>query len=201
MKPITLPTLPSPLQWLGEPADWNVKDAGLTLTAGRETDLFRDPGGAPARANAPALLFPVGGDFVLSARVTVGFRATFDAGVLLIFESGSSWAKLCFERSPQGEPAIVSVVTKGVSDDANAMTRPGPIHLRIARLSGAYAFHASDTGEHWELIRYFSLSATHPDANLRVGFLTQSPTGEGCTATFSDIAFERRTLEDIRSGV
>ena len=201
MKPITLPTLPSPLQWLGEPADWNVKGEGLTLTAGRETDLFRDPGGAPARANAPALLFPVGGDFVLSARVTVDFKATFDAGVLLLFESDSSWAKLCFERSPQGEPTVVSVVTKGVSDDANATTKTGPVYLRVARLGGAYALHASDTGGYWELVRYFSLSAARSGANLRVGFLAQSPTGEGCTATFSDITFERRTLEDLRSGV
>ena len=62
MEPIILPTLPAPLEWLGKPTDWQVEGERLTLTAGRETDLFRDPGGAPARANAPALLFPTDGD-------------------------------------------------------------------------------------------------------------------------------------------
>ena len=203
MEPIILPILPAPLEWLGEPAGWHVNGAELTLTAGRETDLFRDPGGAPARDNAPALLFHTDGDFVLSAKVAVAFKATFDAGVLLIFENGSSWAKLCFERSPQGEPTVVSVVTKGVSDDANAFVKPGPVYLRVARLGRAYAFHASDTGERWELVRYFSLSArpgTNSSMNPKVGFLAQSPMGEGCGATFSNIVFERRTLEDIRSG-
>ena len=124
--------------------------------------------------------------------------------MLLIFENDSSWAKLCFERSPQGEPTIVSVVTKGVSDDANAFVKPGPVYLRVARLGRAYAFHASDTGERWELVRYFSLAArsgTNSSINPRAGFLAQSPTGEGSAATFSDIVFERRTLEDVRSGV
>ena len=197
MEPITLPTLPAPLRWLGDPADWRVDGAELTLTAGRETDLFCDPGGKPPRRDAPALLFQTEGDFMLSAKVAVDFKATFDAGVLLIFEDDSSWAKLCFERSPQGEPTIVSVVTKTLSDDANAMTKPGPVYLRISRLGRAYAFHASNEGEQWELIRHFSLSAS---ANPSVGFLAQSPTGEGCTATFSDVNFQRRTLEDIRSG-
>ena len=56
MESITLPTLPAPLTWLGDPADWRVDGAGLTLTAGRETDLFYDPGGkppTPGRARAP----------------------------------------------------------------------------------------------------------------------------------------------------
>ena len=200
MGPIILPALPAPLVWLGKPADWRVKGEGLTLAAGRETDLFRDPGGAPPRDNAPALLLPTDGDFVLSAKVTVNFKATFDAGVLLLFENGSSWAKLCFERSPQGEPTVVSVVTKGVSDDANAFVKPGPVYLRVARLGRAYAFHASDKGERWELVRYFSLSA-RSDTNPKVGFLAQSLTGEGSAATFSDIVFERRTLEDYRSSL
>jgi hypothetical protein len=33
-----------------------------------------------------------------------------------------------------------------------------------------------------------------------MGFLAQSPTGNGCTAFFRDIRFEERLLEDIRSG-
>jgi hypothetical protein len=36
--------------------------------------------------------------------------------------------------------------------------------------------------------------------NTHMGFLAQSPTGNGCTASFREIRFEERLLEDIRSG-
>jgi hypothetical protein len=32
------------------------------------------------------------------------------------------------------------------------------------------------------------------------GFSVQSPTGDSCTATFSEIRYEARKLKDIRSG-
>jgi hypothetical protein len=35
---------------------------------------------------------------------------------------------------------------------------------------------------------------------MRVGFLTQSPTGDGCTARFSDVVFVPATLLDPRDG-
>ena len=44
-------------------------------------------------------------DFRLSARVTVDFRATFDAGVLLLWLDEAHWAKLCFEYTPDGRLA------------------------------------------------------------------------------------------------
>jgi hypothetical protein len=76
---------------------------------------------AESMLNAATLLGgPPDGDFQFSARVTVGFESAFDAGVLLLWLDERRWAKLCFEFSPAGEPMIVSVVCRGVSDDANA---------------------------------------------------------------------------------
>jgi hypothetical protein len=60
----------------------------------------------------------------------------------------------------------------------------------------AYAFHHSADGRRWDLVRYFSLA----DEDGEVGFLAQSPTGEGCLARFEDIVFEPRMLTDLRSG-
>ncbi|WP_208867453.1 DUF1349 domain-containing protein [Streptomyces himastatinicus] len=37
---------------------------------------------------------PPAGDFQLSARVSVGFSSTFDAGVLLLWIDERHWAKL-----------------------------------------------------------------------------------------------------------
>ena len=198
MDQISIPSIPDLLHWLNPPAEWDLSpQAQLTITAPAKTDWFIDPQGAVEIANAPVLLFSFSEPCTLSAQVSVKHVSTYDAGVLLVYESPSSWAKLCLELSPQGRPMIVSVVTKGVSDDCNAFPVNGPMYLRISRLEKAYAFHASEDGVGWHLIRYFRLEDS-PDT--QIGFLAQSPTGSGCTVTFKNLRFEQRLLENIRSG-
>jgi len=168
------------------------------MSADPRTDLFVDPAGGGPVLNAPMLLGATDGDFVLSARVSAQLRATFDAGALMIHAGERTWAKLALERSPQGQAMIVSVVTRGVSDDANGAVVAGDTAwLRVARIAEACALHASADGERWDLVRHFALEA--PDG-LAAGFLAQSPTGDGCTATFDDVRFAARTLGDLRDG-
>ena len=196
---IVLPSIPAPLSWDLPPDAFKNTEGGLAITAGPRTDMFISPGGDAETLNAPRLLFVPQGDFMLSARVTVEFGATFDAGVLLLYAGERSWAKLCFEYSPQRQPMIVSVVTQGFSDDANAYVVAGnQTFLRVTRLGRAFAFHASEDGKYWNLIRNFTLEQP---AQVAAGFVAQSPTGEGCTATFADIAYTPERLADLRSGV
>lgn len=173
-------------------------DGPLSLTAGPRTDWFVDPATGEAKLDARTFLEPVEGDFLLSARVECEFVSTFDAGVLALRHDERTWAKLCFEFSPQSEPMVVSVVTRGLSDDANStVVGANAVWLRVARIGRAHAFHYSTDGEYWHLVRHFALA---PDGKLEAGFLAQSPLGEGCTATFSQIRFSPETLTDIRSG-
>ncbi|MCW2940903.1 MAG: hypothetical protein JWN00_3888 [Actinomycetia bacterium] len=196
-----VPGLPTRLCASGEKADWVFDEASemLTVTAGPDTDMFVDPADGAATLTAPRLTGAVEGDFQLSARVRVGFGSVYDAGVLSLQADDRHWAKLCFEYSPQRTPMVVSVVTRGVSDDANGFVVEGDeVLLRISRLGAAYAFHASvDGGRFWQLIRYFDLDTTRP---VEVGFEAQSPTGPGCTVTFSQISFLPNRLADLRDG-
>ncbi len=198
--PVILFGIPAPLRWDLPPVAWSGDgDRPLTITAGPRTDLFVNPQGNEATLNAPRLLFTPQGDYTLSARVTVDFAATFDAGVLLLYADERRWAKICFEFSPQRQPMVVSVVTRGDSDDANAFTVAGnQVFLRIARLGRAFAFHASGDGAVWQMIRHFTLG---DEGGVQAGFLSQSPTGAGCTATFDAIRFTAERLADLRSGV
>jgi regulation of enolase protein 1 (concanavalin A-like superfamily) len=182
----------------------------VTVSAQPHSDIFIDPGGGPADAgaavnaesmlNAVTLLgdVPVG-DFQLSARVTVGFASTFDAGVLLLWLDERRWAKLCFEFSPAGEPMVVSVVCRGVSDDANAFAVGGrSVWLRVSRVDRVYAYHASLDGTAWQMIRVFVLDdETSCD---KIGFEGQSPTGDGCSVIFDEIRFLPERLADLRDG-
>lgn len=160
--------------------------------------MFVNPGDGTETLSGPRLLGRVVGDYSLSARVTVAFRSDFDAGVLLLWAHERLWAKLCFEFSPQREPMVVSVVTRGVSDDCSSFVMDGNVvSLRVARLGRAFAFHASTDGRNWRLVRYFALEQ---GLDPRVGFLAQSPRGEGCSVRFEEIALRPGRLSDIRSG-
>jgi regulation of enolase protein 1 (concanavalin A-like superfamily) len=187
------------LRWLGEPAGARLEPDGVEITAGTATDWFVDPGGSAPVMNAPALVGSPDGDFLLSARVAVEFLSTFDAGALVLFDDQRSWAKLCFEYSPQREPMVVSVVTHGVSDDCNSfVVEADDVWLRVARVGLAFAFHASTDGANWGLIRHFALPV---EDTLLVGFEAQSPLGTGCRASFTQVRYDAQTLSDLRSGV
>jgi regulation of enolase protein 1 (concanavalin A-like superfamily) len=196
---LSLGAIPATLQWSNPPQEWQVtKEGALIFTAGERTDLFSDPEGAPLVNNSPRLTFKPEDPFILSAKVAVDFEAWGDAGALLIYRSDISYAKLCFEFSHLKQPTIVSVVTRGTSDDCNSIPVDGnESYLRLAKLDRSFAFHYSTDGQVWHLIRYFTLE--NP-GEVVIGFTVQSPMGRSCTASFSEITYSTQRLEDIRSG-
>jgi regulation of enolase protein 1 (concanavalin A-like superfamily) len=200
MAAFRLPAVPALLEWRLEPVEWAVEEGGgLSIRSGEKTDLFFDPRGGVKSDAAPAALFtPPDRSFTLSALVSAGFASTYDAGVLHVRAADDRWAKLCFEYSPQGERMVVSVVTRGLSDDCNSVVIPGAsVYLRVAHGEAATAFHYSLDGARWSFVRYFSLGSSD---GLRVGFSSQSPTGKGCRAHFSEIRYREGFPADLRSG-
>ena len=204
MTMVTVPGLPFALASEGTPpCRWAVRRDALVLAGAAGSDLFVDPAGDPAGGGVPPdagrlLGTPPDGDFTLAARVTVGFRSTYDAGVLLVHAGERRWAKLCFEFSPQRRPTAVTVVTRQTSDDCNSVEAPAStMWLRAARTGRAWAFHVSADGRWWRLVRYFALGG---DDGARIGFLAQSPAGAGCTATFDRITLRQGAPADLRDG-
>lgn len=182
------------------------EEAGAVLAAApAHTDLYINPGGmdsanAETMLNAATLLgLPPSGDFQFSARVSVSFQSQYDAGVLLLWADETHWGKFCFEFSPASSPMVVSVVTRGLSDDANAFVVPDhTAWLRVSRIDRVYAYHASTDSTTWQLVRVFHLGVDV--AGHRIGFEAQSPTGDGCTVTFDHIIFTSQRLADLRDG-
>jgi regulation of enolase protein 1 (concanavalin A-like superfamily) len=152
----------------------------VVAAAPAHTNLYLNPGGADAAdagsmINAATLLgTPPSGDFQFSARISVDFRARYDAGVLLLW-------------------------VDDVSDDANAFVVPGrSVWLRVSRVDRVYSFHASTDATTWRLVRVFSLGDAVADH--QIGLEAQSPTGDGCTVTFDQIGFIQQRLQDLRDG-
>ena len=185
------------LVWHPAPVSVVATGTAVTVGVGPLTDLFADPGGGAPVVSATRSVVPVpAGRFQLTARVQVEFASAFDAGVLLLWGDERHWAKLCFEYSPDAEPMAVSVVTRGVSDDANGFVVDGNLAwLRVSRREDVYAFHASVDGAHWQLVRVFALPGV-----TSVGLLAQSPTGRGCVVRFDRISLTPTTWTDLRDG-
>ena len=180
--------IPGPLEWKNTPLTSAVDGSGaLSITAGKQTNWFISPLDGDKSENSPKLLFKPAEDFVLSAKVTVDFQSQWDAGTLVLYANDTVWAKLCFEMSIEKQPTIVSVVTRGLSDDNNSIAIHGnTVYLKIAKVGQGIFFYASTDGKKWTTIRAFSLL---PAQQILAGFSSQSPLGEKCKTVFSEIEY------------
>ena len=197
MDDLSFPGVPFALEWLRPPAESNAEPDRLVVSAPAQTDWFIDPISARTVHTAPVLVGTAPtGDFTWEAHVVLDGDAMFDAAGLFVYDDDDHWAKLAVEVTAAG-PTIVSVVTDTFSDDCNStVLAERSASLRLARVGEAIAFHASDGGGRWELVRVFRPRSAAP----RIGFVCQAPTGAGCTGTFDAIAFSARSLGDIRDG-
>ncbi|MGW6541157.1 DUF1349 domain-containing protein [Streptomyces sp. NPDC055051] len=196
----TEPALPLALAWVTAPASWSLGGDGvLTVTAAPRTDLFTDPLDGTRRQDAAlALTAPPEGDWQWSARVRAGLRDAWDAGALVVHADDDHWAKLTVEQAPDGTAGVFSVVTRGRSDDAvGAPVTTDALWLRISRTGERYAFHSSEDGGTWRLVRQFTLGAPGP---VRVGIGAQSPVGEGCRADFDALRLTPTPLAHLFDG-
>ncbi len=199
----TVPGLPGPFAWQNTPLRWEslASTAGqsaespgtsLIITAGKNTDWFVSPFGDGKTDASPRLLFTPAQDFVLSAKVRVDFRSTWDAGVLVVYAGERLWAKLCLEKTAEGHASIVSVVTHDLSDDSTHFpVASGAVYLQVAKAGQAIFFYASEDGEKWTVVRAFTLGSVD---GVRAGFSAQSPNGEQCTATFTQIRYAAQKI-------
>jgi uncharacterized protein len=201
---ISLKAIPAQLEWINKPASVKVLGpSGIEITAGKDTDWFYSPNDGAIRNNSPWLVFEQTGDFALRAKVTVDFRSKWDAGTMVVYIDEQHWAKLCFEYSTAQKPTIVSVVTRGLSDDSNAFTLEGNTSwLQVARFGTAIFFYSSQDGKTWKVIRNFTLGTRESPMSkkLKVGFSSQSPAGEGCRSLFEEIKYRPTRLADIWTG-
>jgi regulation of enolase protein 1 (concanavalin A-like superfamily) len=190
----------TPLTWSNAPERWEpLPGGGLRIHAPAQTDFFQNPNGDPGRDSAPYLWLPVEGDFVAQARVQPAFASTYDAGALMVRHDERHWAKLCFESTDLGTRAAVSVVTNGVSDDANgADLDTDSLWLQIVRQGDLFGLHYSPDGQSWRMVRYFALPLPH---QVKVGLVAQSPVGPGTAVDIHSFTVESRRVANMRAGI
>lgn len=196
----------SDFKWLDESSVRFVDDA-MIIYAPAKTDYFIDGGESPSDDeklpdslnNAPYFYREVSGDFVLRVQVEHAFADTYDATVVMIMHDKTTWAKACWEKTDFDTHAVVSVVTNGVSDDANGCNLDSNVvWLQAVRVENSFAFHYSLDGKKFDMMRYFHLPVGE---TVKVGLLSQSPKGNGGDRVYRHFSLENKTAENIRAGV
>jgi regulation of enolase protein 1 (concanavalin A-like superfamily) len=191
---LRMPSLPGPFFWENKPIRVRQSVGHLLIEAGEKTDMFRDPNVTYNTDNAPKLLFVADSNFVLTAAIHHNFVSKWDGGAIVLKTDSLNWIKFCFEKDYTGQHRVVSVVTKGISDDCNSAAVTGnTVFYKVAKAGNVITLYYSLEGEHWFLIRHLVFDSSVP---LKVGFLAQSPTGKNCTVTFSDIHYSTRKIRD-----
>lgn len=187
------------LTWSNAPGRWDLwPDGKLRVSVSPRVDYFRNPNGQYVIDSAPFLWLAAAGDFVARVRVCPTFTSTYDAGALMVRHNETCWAKLCYEATDFGTHAVVSVVTNGLSDDANGVDLDvEALWLQVVRQDNVFALHYALDGQEWRMVRYFPLPVPR---EIKVGLVAQSPVGPGTTVDFSEFVVESRRIQDLRAG-
>ena len=187
------------LTWSPAPLNWEpLPGGGMRVLVPEKVDYFQDPTGVMSKDDAPYLSMPVSGDFVARAHVRPNWVTVWDAAALMVRHDEHTWAKLCFESTDIGTKAAVSVVTRGVSDDANgADLLVADVWLQVCRVGGQFGLHYALDGQSWRMVRVFSLDVPQ---QVRVGLVAQCPAGPGVAIDWLSFNVEQRTVTNIRAG-
>jgi regulation of enolase protein 1 (concanavalin A-like superfamily) len=188
----------SDMQWMNPPQSFEVVDSALRVTVSKGTDFFNNPEDSAVVGSAPYLYKEVAGDFIAKAIVQPDFSSQWNAVALFVHLDSLNWIKFAFENSDATGPSIVSVVTKGTSDDANGviLNKEKKVWLAIARKGNIYALHWSLDGENFKMTRLTSM----PNQEVvKIGIEAQSPVGDSATHQIHFFEIEKITTEDLRN--
>jgi regulation of enolase protein 1 (concanavalin A-like superfamily) len=196
---IKIKAVPHLFSWINKQKDYRIlSDDSVSITASKETDLFNDAESGSVAGNAPMLAFTPDDAFVLTAKATPDFKSAFDGGFLVVYVDQTHWAKLLFEKSHYGPFSVGSSVTNTYSDDSVNADIPGnEVYLRVTKSKEVFTFYYSLDGMKWRYIRFFYFPIK---GQLRIGFASQSPSGDQCTTVFSKIVYVPKASRDFWTG-
>ncbi len=177
-----------------------LRDQQLVIASQAKSDYFNEPDESAQFGNAPILLTPLNNrqPFTWTATIQPVFATTYDAGAIYLYVDQGQWLKFAFEQDERGNKRIVTVRTRGTSDDNNHdIISQEAIDLKISSDGKSIGFYYSTDHTNWQVVRVFKND--YPD-QLWLGISAQSPWGEGNKVTFSNCALTPGSVKDFRKG-
>jgi uncharacterized protein len=178
-----------------------VEGGKLVLRSNAKSDNFNDPDGKLSNSTAPVLLTKIDNSkpFTFTAKVTPAFIDTYDAGTMYVYLNNKWWFKFAFEKDERRRTRIVTVRTIETSDDNNHdVVDSAGVYMKISSDTKTIGFYYSPDKETWQLVRLFRND--YP-VEAWIGVSTQSPIGNGITATFEECTLTQSSIKDFRMGI
>ncbi len=196
--PVRIPGIQKLTHWINPPAAFDVTRRGLEIVASEKTDKYIAADGSILTDSANRLVFEADADFIFSTAISHPFANRWDAGGLILEGDAENWIKFCFEKDYTGAKRVVSVVTKGTSDDSNSIAFDArEAYFQMAKIGDVVFLYASATGKDWYLVRIVNFKF---DGKIQLGFLAQTPEGESNRVAFSHIKYKPTAMKDFWKG-
>lgn len=197
-KPLKIPGIEKNISWVNKPKEFNTKDTGIQIIAGEKTDKYIAPDYSYTFDSAPRALFDSDRNFIFSTAIQHSFENKWDGGAIILEADKDNWIKFCFEKDYTGAKRVVSVVTKGISDDANSIEFSQNIaYYKMAKKEDTVYLYVSSTGKDWYLVRAINFKF---DKVLKLGLLAQSPEGKANSVSFTNVKYSASTIKDFWVG-
>jgi regulation of enolase protein 1 (concanavalin A-like superfamily) len=197
-RPIRIPGIPKEAQWVNPPSAFHISGHGLEIVASPQTNKYIAADMSMVSDNANRLVFDADPNFILSTQIDHPFAKMWDAGCLILEGDTENWIKFCFEGDYTGAKRIVSVVTRGTSDDSNSIALDkNAAYLEMAKIGDVVFLYSSATGRDWFMVRVLKFQF---DGNLRLGFLAQTPEGDSNRVHFGHIKYSPTVMKDYWKG-
>lgn len=188
-------------KWINKPLLVKKETNKILIAAAKNTDFFVDPATKQEINNAPLYVLNAENEFTFFCRVKPQFNDVYDAGALMYYVDNTNWVKLAFEKTDLGYPAIVSVVTKGFSDDCNGEKIDlDSVWLKMSKKEKLIGLYFSVDGLEWKMHRLFKFDDGVGNRANYFGLEAQSPFGQGCSVEFSNLELNNQSVTDFRKG-
>ena len=171
--------------WHSEPPEWELTDAGLTLSTGNKTDFWQDTFYGFKRDDGHFLGHAVTGDFTAVVGFVADYRVLYDQAGLMMRSDAGNWLKAGIEYSDE-VTNFSTVVTRDGRSDWSVIPVPklsGLQRVRLTRKGNAVVTHFLGANGQWQLMR---LADFPSDISVQVGPMACAPERSGLKVSFSE---------------
>ena len=184
--------------WINESELVQADGWDYSVLAREKTDLFCALDGETVIKSASLYGWKVTGDCVIEAEVSMKRTGNYDGAGLILFGDERHWAKCCMEATDFGKIAVITVMTDGVSDDANGPNITNDsVWLRLVRKGNDCSVHYSFDGKYYEMYRICKVNLPE---TVTAALVAQAPVGPAGYRHFRNVKVEEKTVADLRKG-
>ena len=181
---------PEQFYWINQPQEFALDKGALKIQTEPETDFWQKTHYGFSKANAPAFLIKIEGDFTFGVKTAFHTQTRYDQCGILLYIDDENWIKVAVEHENEQYARLGSLVTNlGYSDWATTDI-PFPVNEMGYRLSikdQDVLIEFAEKNSGYQQMRICHLHK--PVKNSGIGVYACSPLKSSFEAVFSEFNF------------